>query len=144
MKIKLTLNQNQYFYFIICYMELYKVKFIWVARYHGYQHWQTLNHHTYEGNMHLWVVKTIKKSVEYKLINCSLLYQKMLQTPSQRLISMSSPVESTRTLISLRIPRCTRSTLNKLRTEYGQCRYLLQKWGSKIAQYETTEMRNKQ
>ncbi|VVC38892.1 Reverse transcriptase domain [Cinara cedri] len=44
------------------------------------------------------LVKTIKKSVDYK---SSLLYQMMLQTPNQRLKSRSPPVVYARTLISL-------------------------------------------
>ncbi|VVC38887.1 Hypothetical protein CINCED_3A017277 [Cinara cedri] len=104
------------------------------------------------------LVKTIKKSVDYK---SSLLYQMMLQTPNQRLKSRSPPVEYTRTLISLgfdsaeewrkelasyiainmkllcdpnngvlgmNLPRCTWSTLNRLRTGHGRCDYLLNKW----------------
>lgn len=96
------------------------------------------------------LVKTIKKSVDYK---SSLLYQMMLQTPNQRLKSKSPPVEYARTLISLgfdsaeewrkewasftapnmkllcdhnnevlrmNLPRCTWSTLNRRRTGHGR------------------------
>jgi hypothetical protein len=105
------------------------------------------------------LVKTIKKSVDYKH---SLLYQMMLQTPNQRLKFRSPSVEYARTLISLgfdsaeewrkewssfiapnrklicdpndrilrmNFSRCTWSTLNRLRTSHGRCGYLLYKTG---------------
>jgi len=106
------------------------------------------------------LVKTIKKSVEYKR---SLLYQMVLQAPSQRLQSKSPQAKSAKTLISLgfdsaeewrkewdsftapnrkllcdpnngvlgmNLPRCTWSTLNILRTGHGRCGYLLISGGS--------------